>query len=109
MSTQILQFNWRKLRGLSTNNILERIRITPPPNDSYIVDIGKIIRNELNATDDEIYIYLDLASMRNFYEYRYEANNKLNTKFVDTYDIEKLKMNTLLEIKDNEIIFRYEE
>ena len=109
MAQAILQFNWRALRKLSTTDILRRIQITPQPNDSYIMDIYKLITNPLNATDDEIYIYLELASMRNFYNLKYMNDNKLKTKFVDDYDIEKLKMNTLLKIENNEIIFKYEE
>ena len=106
---KITQYNWKAIRKLSVPDILKYITASTTPRDSYVLQVQNLIENKLHATEDEIYIYLDLASMRNFYELKYEGYSKLKTCLVDKYNIEKLKMNTLLEVIDNEIIFEYEE
>jgi len=105
----MIQYNWRQLKKYSFDEIITLIEYTKEPRDSYLLNIVDLINTEKNATEDELYIYLDLASRRNFYDYKYNRDCRLKTIVVNDYDIEKLKMNTLLKIENNEIKFKYEE
>lgn len=80
--------------------------------DSYILNIEGLIRNPLNGTRTEQYIYLDLLSIRNVFTY---YNTKGRAIFLPIwqikkkYDIDKLKANRLLNIDKYNIHFVYEE
>ena len=78
--------------------------------DNYIINLNGFLDNSMNATADEMYVYLDLVSKRDYFTY-------LNTKKVvdylpiwkvTDYDINKLKTNRLLNIDENNIYFVYE-
>lgn len=80
--------------------------------NSYILNIQELINNDLNATIDEQFVYLDLASKRDIFTY---YNTKGRAIFLpywkvsDIYtDIDRLKLNRLLMINENNIEFIYE-
>jgi hypothetical protein len=107
-------FDWRDLKDKNMSIILgclsdpvylhrQKLR------DSYILNYSRVLENELKATDSELYIYLDLASHRNYYDYKYNKSNTLKNVFITKYDINKLYMNRLLRIEGGNIAFKYEE
>jgi len=81
------------------------------PGSNYILNIDDLILNDLNATREEQYVYLDLASKRDLFTYH---NTKGRVVFLYTwkvekyYNIQQLKTNRLLNIDDNNIYLIYE-
>jgi hypothetical protein len=77
---------------------------------NYIINLNDFLENSMNATPEEMYVYLDLASKRDYFTYL-NTKKKVNYlpiwKVVD-YDINKLKTNRLLNIDENNIYFVYE-
>ncbi len=75
---------------------------------NFIIDVDSFILNDLNATEMEQFVCLDLMAKRDMFTY---LNTKGRVNFVPTwkvknlYDIEKLKTNRLLMIEDNNIYF----
>ena len=105
-------FDWRILRKKDISYIIHVLSsgvFDSGLKDSYIINPHRLITNELNATKEDLYIYLDLASRRNYYEFKCLKNNRLKDYYIKDYDIDKLKMNSLLLLKNNEIYFKYEE
>jgi hypothetical protein len=79
---------------------------------SYLLNIEGLIKNDLNGTKDEQIVYLDLASKRDMFTY-YNTRGKVvflpYWKVSDQYtDIDRLKLNRLLMIDENNIYFNYE-
>ena len=58
-----------------------------------------------SSTDEKIQ-YVDLASKRNFFDYRISEDKTLNALLVKR---ETIKHNTLLNVTDNKIHFKFEE
>jgi hypothetical protein len=97
---------------LTNNQWATKIYNDKTDKNSYILNIKDLIRNTLNATLDEQYIYLDLASRRDLFTY-YNTRGTVNFipywKISDKYtDIDRLRLNRLLEIDDRNIYFIYE-
>jgi hypothetical protein len=81
------------------------------PKNSYMLNIDALILDEEGATDDEKFVYLELASMRDVFTY---YNTKGRVVFLDNWKVEKyyninaLKTNRLLTVDDNNIYLVYE-
>jgi hypothetical protein len=81
------------------------------PKVNYILNIDDLILNELNATKEEQYVYLDLCSKRDVFTYH---NTKGRVIFLYGWKIEKyynlnaLKTNRLLNIDSDNIYLVYE-
>ncbi len=79
---------------------------------SYLLNVDDLIKNVLNGTKDEQYVYLDLASQRDLFTL-YNTKGKVNFipywKVQHKYtDLDRLRLNRLLEIDENNIHFVYE-
>lgn len=77
---------------------------------SYIQNIEELIRAAKGATDSEVFVYIDLASKRSYFNF---INTKGKANYlpawkVDEYDVNALKMNRLLTFDDNNIYLLYE-
>lgn len=80
--------------------------------NSYILNLEDFIKNELKATRDEQFVYLDLLSIRDVFTYFNTKGKAIYIpiwKIEKKYDVNKLKANRLLDIDDNNIHFVYEE
>lgn len=81
------------------------------PKNSYLLNIDDLIKNEENATPDEQYVYLDVASKRDMFTYH---NTKGRVTFIPIWKLEKyyninaLKTNRLLMIGENNVYLIYE-
>ena len=69
----------------------------------FLLNVKGLIDVAKGSTDSEIFVYLDLASKRNYFTF---VNSKKKADYlpvwkVDTYSVEQLKMNRLLTIDDN--------
>jgi len=79
---------------------------------SFILNIDSLIQNSERATETEQYIYIDLASRRDAFSLYNSKGRKrylYEWEVAEDYDIEKLKINKLLNISDKKIYFIYEE
>jgi len=81
------------------------------PKNDYILNINDLLANEENATQEEQYVYIDLASKRDIFTY---YNTRGNVIFLPTWKVEKyyninaLKTNRLLTIDSDNIYLVYE-
>lgn len=81
------------------------------PGQSFMLNLDGFLGNHINATKDEMYVYLDLVSKRDFFTYlntKRKVNYLPTWKVVEDYDIDKLKTNRLLYVDENNIYFVYE-
>lgn len=96
------------LANTYARNIIEESKNT---HMQYILNLKALLENNLNATKQEIFVYLDLVSMRDYFSY-INTKGKLNYlpawKVIDKYDIKQLETNRLLFIEDKKIYFVYE-
>lgn len=78
---------------------------------SYMANFEAFRDNLSKATDQEMLVYLDLISKRDYFTFL-NTKRKVNYlpiwKMVDTYNIEKLKTNRLLLINKHNIYFVHE-
>jgi hypothetical protein len=133
----MIKFNWKELKKYSKNDVdkilayftnvyvlkgtmynyllkhkwAAAVYNSTEPKNNYILNIDDLITNDLNATKEEQYVYLDLASKRDIFTY---YNTKGRVIFLYTWKVEKyynlntLKTNRLLNIDDNNIYLVYE-
>jgi hypothetical protein len=78
---------------------------------SYILNLEGFLRNRLRGSKEELFVYLELLSQRNSFDY-YNTKGRVSYlpiwKVSELYDINKLKANRLLEIDEHNIHFIYE-
>ena len=77
--------------------------------DSYLLNPREIFKNKLQVTLDDMALYIELASLRNYLDYKWYGVNSLPLKYTKI-DRKLLEENPLLEVdgQDN-ITFYYEE
>tara|TARA_B100000809_G_scaffold117158_1_gene115438 strand:- start:116 stop:514 length:399 start_codon:yes stop_codon:yes gene_type:complete len=76
--------------------------------DSYLLNPREIFKNKLQVTLDDMALYIELASLRNYLDYKWYGVKSLPLKYTEI-DRAVLRENPLLEIdgQDN-ITFYYE-
>ena len=81
------------------------------PNNNYILNIDDLLFDSLGSTDEEKFVYLDLASKRDLFTY-YNTKGRViflhNWKIEKYYNINALKTNRLLNIDEDNIYLVYE-
>lgn len=76
----------------------------------FLINPYELINNDKKHTNSEIYLYLELAAMRSYINYKETGDLRLPTYYIkNRYDIDKLKLNTALIVTNEEILFIYEE
>ncbi len=77
--------------------------------DSYLLNPREIFKNKLQVTLDDMALYIELASLRNYLDYKWYGVKSLPLKYTEI-DRKLLEENPLLEVdgQDN-ITFYYEE
>jgi len=94
---------------LEQNSWAKSIYISTEDKNSFLLDIDQLIINADNATEEERVVYLDLASKRDYFTY---MNTRGTVIFLplwkNTYPVDKLKLNRLLNIESKNIYFLYE-
>lgn len=123
-------FDWKKVQKLSGGKSKNVVRILaihtydikmPRKNknisqfyqqdisgDSYLLNPREIFKNKLQVTLDDMALYIELASLRSYLDYKWYGVNSLPLKYTEI-DRAVLRENPLLEIdgQDN-ITFYYE-
>lgn len=96
---------------LINNKWAVNIHNSKEPKPCFLLNVDALMINAENALPNEQYVYLDLASRRDFFTY---MNSKGRVTYLPTwkiegvYDINKLKTNRLLMIENNNIYFIHE-
>lgn len=76
----------------------------------FLLNFNGILSNKSKHTDSEIYLYLDLAAQRSYINYKETGDLRLPTYYIEhKYDLSRLRLNTMLTVTDEDIIFKYEE
>jgi hypothetical protein len=77
--------------------------------DSYLLNPREIFKNKLQVNLDDMALYIELASLRNYLDYKWYGVKSLPLKYTEI-DLASLEANPLLSIdgQDN-ITFYYEE
>lgn len=123
-------FDWKKVQKLSggkTKNVVRLLAILTYDikmprkdknisqfynqdisGDSYLLNPREIFKNKLQVTLDDMALYIELASLRNYLDYKWYGVKSLPLKYTEI-DRAVLRENPLLEIdgQDN-ITFYYE-
>ena len=116
--SKILEYftNVYVLKGTMYNYLLghkwaAKIYNSDKPTNNYILNIDDLILDELGATDEEKFVYLDLASRRDLFTY-YNTKGRViflhNWKIEKYYNLQALKTNRLLNIDEDNIYLVYE-
>jgi hypothetical protein len=113
---KIIFYSWRKIVEYNKGDIYETANtfksfITKPvPKNflgkSYIINLKDLM--ECSSSDVEKIEYLLLASLRNYFDYKYQNDAKLYLYFSDI-SLERISKNKLLTIENDYIKFKYEE
>lgn len=130
----MIQFSWKKINdkfGWNANSVLEyfflKREILPPcylhrkiPKE--VVNFAKLpypsgpcfIKNiddvlKFAKTPQDLYMYLELASKRNVFDYHVRGALYLPLPLVEEYHTEWVERNPLLKIKNDKVYFKYEE
>jgi hypothetical protein len=78
---------------------------------NYILNVKELIQASNYATDSEVFIYLDLASKRNYFTFANTKGKAIHIqkwKIAGEYDVKALEMNRLLTFDDENIYLLYE-
>ena len=80
-------------------------------NSAVLIRPMNLIANKKKHTDNEIYLYLELAALRSYNLYEENGERSLTTHYIkDRYNLNQIKLNTALDVTNEGIItFKYEE
>jgi len=73
----------------------------------FILNLNEVL-NAATAPN-ELYMYLELASKRNIFDYHVRGMIHLPLALSEEYQLEWIKINPMLEIEKDKIIFKYEQ
>lgn len=132
---KVIKFNWELLKKATNNDVHKMLEffdsvyvrkaenylylniwaaelIVNSRNNShnYIQNVDELMIAAKGATDSEIFVYLDLASRRSYFDF-VNTKGKLNYLpmwKIDNYNIDSLKHNRLLTFDENNIYLLYE-
>ena len=132
---KVIKFNWELLKKYTNNDVhkmiefLESVYVKKTENylylnpwaaqlivdsknnsQNYIQNITALRLASKGATDSELFVYLDLCAKRSYFNFintKGKANYLPEWK-INNYDIDKLKMNRLLNFDENNIYLLYE-
>lgn len=77
---------------------------------AYLLNPIDLVLDRHTYTENEFYLYLELAAYRSYINYKETGSLELPTDYIKTkYDLAKLANNKLLIVTDETISFKYEE
>lgn len=80
-----------------------------PKGSSYLINLDALLLNSQLYSLEEIYLYLDLASRRNVFDYKMRGEKTLSTAFLTEIELEQIKRCSLIKLKNDTIYFIYEQ
>jgi len=78
-----------------------------PRGPCFMLNLDKVLQEATNP--NYLYIYLELASKRNLFDYKMRGINYLPMHFVPEYLLGLVETNPMLEVKDEKLYFKYEQ
>ena len=130
----MIQFSWKKINdkfGWNANSVLEyfflKQEILPPcylhrKIPRKVVEYAKLpypkgacfVKNINDVlmfakTPQDLYLYLELASKRNVFDYHVRGVLHLPLPLVEEYLIQWVELNPLLKIENEKVYYKYEE
>jgi len=86
---------------------VEKAILQPYPKGTcFIRNIDRVLGNAQNPND--LYMYLELASKRNVFDYNIRGTLYLPLPLVEGYQIQWVELNPLLKIENEKVYFYYE-
>ncbi len=73
----------------------------------FIIDIDTVLKEA--TAPNELYMYLELASKRNIFDYHIRGMKYLPVALAEEYKLPWVEMNPLITIEKNNIYFKYEQ
>lgn len=116
----MIKFSWKKINNKLNWNMREvndyfySIRhgyeaFPIPRGPCYILNLKDLFDEEEYITKTEMYIYLELASKRNIFDYKIRGVRYLPAIFAEEYQLNEIQNSKLFELKNNNIHFKYEQ
>ena len=130
----MIKFSWKKVNdkfNWNATNVLEyfflKQEIFPPcylnrkiskvvklaaqkpyiPGPCFILNIDAVLKGAVAPND--LYMYLELASKRNIFDYLVRGMLHLPLAMVEDYEKEWIEINPLITIEENKVFFKYEQ
>jgi hypothetical protein len=73
----------------------------------FLINLDDVLRAA--EAPNELYMYIELASKRNVFDYHVRGMRHLPLALVEEYQIEWIEINPLMKIENNNIYFLYEQ
>lgn len=77
------------------------------PGPCFLINLDGALNNAEYPND--LYNYLELASKRNSFDYKFRGTLYLPTALAEEYHLTLAEVNPMLEIKEDKIYFKYEQ
>jgi hypothetical protein len=90
-----------------SHKVLDEICKPYPEGACFIIHPDEVLKAAKDPHN--LYSYIELASKRNIFDYNIRGIRHLPTVLAEDYQINWVEYNPLLEIKDNNIYFKYEQ
>ena len=78
-----------------------------PKGSCFVKNIDEVLKG--TETPNDLYMYLELASKRNVFDYHIRGILYLPVALVEEYQLQWVELNPLLKIENNKVHFIYEE
>jgi hypothetical protein len=95
------------LRNPIPKNVKEFARAPLEQGPCFIVNSHVLLGRAKNP--NELYMYLELASKRNIFDYLVRGVKHLPVALVPEYQLEWVKLNPMLKIENENVYFKYEQ
>lgn len=91
------------------NALLKVVSRPYPKGSSYLININALLLNSQLYSLEEIYLYLELSSRRNIFDYKMRGEKTLLTAFANDNELEQIKRCSLIKLNRDKIYFIYEQ
>ena len=95
------------LRRIPKKKVEIEARKPFPQGECFIVNLDEALRMADSA--NHLFIYLELASKRNLFDYKLRGVTHLSMQLVPEYLMGVIETNPMLEVKDENLYFKYEQ
>ena len=115
-----MKFSWKKINNKLKWDPIEVVdyfmsihygyeAFAIPRGPCFILNLKNLFTDEDYYTTVELYLYLELASKRNIFDYKLRGVRYLPAAFAEQYQLNEIQNSKLFELKDNNIHFKYEQ
>jgi len=116
----MIKFSWKKINDKLDWDIRDVVNYFSatlhksepfplPSGDCYILNIDGLFYKSKYYQVQEKYIYLELASRRNLFDYNVRGIKHLHIAFIEDYHLYYIHDSDLFKLSENNIHFKYEQ